>query len=54
MRSENRWYQVMPPNINILKCELADDAINYLWDCIEVAKESKVSANPHLAGKFIS
>ena len=52
MRSENRWYQVMPPNINILKCELADDAINYLWDCIEVAKESKVSANPHLAGNI--
>tara|TARA_B100001778_G_C18475359_1_gene577742 strand:+ start:188 stop:886 length:699 start_codon:yes stop_codon:yes gene_type:complete len=52
MRSENRWYQVMPPNINILKCELADDAINYLWDCIEVAKESKVSANSHLAGNI--
>ena len=38
---DDKWYYVMPPNINIMKCELGDKAMQYLWDCIESAKEDK-------------
>ena len=49
---DDKWYYVMPPNINIMKCELGDKAMQYLWDCIESAKEDKKNANKNLAGNI--
>ncbi len=41
---EDKWYYVMPPNINIMKCELGEKAIEYLWGCINDARENKINA----------
>jgi len=49
---EDKWYYVMPPNINIMKCELGTDAVNHLWKCIEKAKLDKQNANKGLAGNI--
>ena len=49
---EDKWYYVMPPNINIMKCELGEKAIEYLWERIEAAREDKVIANQNLAGNI--
>ena len=51
---DDKWYYVIPPNINIMKCELGDVAIDYLWNCIETAKKDKdkVNANKNLAGNI--
>ena len=49
---DDKWYYVMPPNINIMKCELGDNAIQYLWNRIECAKEDKKNANSNLAGNI--
>tara|TARA_X000001036_G_scaffold376831_1_gene366365 strand:+ start:506 stop:1213 length:708 start_codon:yes stop_codon:yes gene_type:complete len=49
---DDKWYYVMPPNINIMKCELGDTAVEYLWDCINDARENKINANKNLAGNI--
>ena len=49
---EDKWYYVMPPNINIMKCELGEKAIEYLWGCINDARENKINANQNLAGNI--
>ena len=49
---DDKWYYVMPPNINIMKCELGDKAVEYLWDCIKNARENKVNAKENLAGNI--
>ncbi len=49
---EDKWYYVMPPNINIMKCELGEKAIEYLWGCINDARENKLNANKNLAGNI--
>ena len=46
------WYMVLPPNIPLLKCELGDDAVKYLWKQIEKAKIEKKNANKYLAGNI--
>ena len=51
-KNEDKWYFVVPPNINIMKCELGDTAMEYLWGCIEKAKKDKVNANKYLAGNI--
>ena len=51
-KNEDKWYFVVPPNINIMKCELGDTAMEYLWGCIEKAKKDKVTANRYLAGNI--
>ena len=40
-KNEDKWYFVVPPNINIMKCELGDTAMEYLWGCIEKQKKIK-------------
>ena len=49
---DDKWYYVMPPNINIMKCELGDKAVNYLWECIKIGKDKRVNANANLAGNI--
>tara|TARA_B100000902_G_C27073889_1_gene795406 strand:- start:84 stop:758 length:675 start_codon:yes stop_codon:yes gene_type:complete len=49
---DDKWYYVMPPNINLMKCELGGKAIEYLWERIQAAREDKVNANKNLAGNI--
>ena len=34
----DNWFYVHPPNVPLLKCELGQDAIDYLWERIKVAQ----------------
>tara|TARA_E500000331_G_C17028373_1_gene614038 strand:+ start:38 stop:769 length:732 start_codon:yes stop_codon:yes gene_type:complete len=49
---DDTWYKIVPPNIDIIKCDLGDTAVRYLWKCIEKAKVNKKNANPYLAGNI--
>ena len=46
------WYMILPPNIPLLKCELGEDAVDYLWKQIEKAKIENKNANKYLAGNI--
>ena len=48
------WYEVEPPNLPLLKCELGEDAIEYIWQLIDEAKAKEVepTANQNLAGNI--
>lgn len=48
------WYEVEPPNLPLLKCELGEDAIEYVWQLIDEAKAKEVepTANQNLAGNI--
>ena len=48
----DNWFMVLPPNIPLLKCELGDDAVKYLWKQIEKAKVVNKNANKYLAGNI--
>tara|TARA_B100001175_G_scaffold303322_1_gene298207 strand:- start:76 stop:807 length:732 start_codon:yes stop_codon:yes gene_type:complete len=51
-RTEDSWYKVIPPNIDIIKCDLGDTAVQYLWKQIEKAKVEKENAGEYLAGNI--
>ena len=46
------WFYVHPPNVPLLKCELGQDAIDYLWERIKVAQVDDKNANSNLAGNI--
>ena len=51
-RKNDEWFVVVPPNIPVVKCDLGDTAIEYLWERIEKAKVEKKNANRYLAGNI--
>ena len=51
-RKNDEWFVVVPPNIPIVKCDLGDTAVQYIWKQIEKAKVEKKNANKYLAGNI--
>ena len=51
-KKEDSWYKIIPPNIDIVKCDLGDVAVQYLWKQIEKASSKKKNANKYLAGNI--
>ena len=48
------WSIFNPPNIPVLSAKLDDKTVKHLWECIEEAKKTDISANNRLAGNITS
>lgn len=48
------WSIFYPPNIPLLYAKLDDDIVEHLWECIEEARKTDISANDRLAGNITS
>ena len=51
-KETDNWFHLIPPNINLLKCDLGSDAQTFLWKQIEKAKIENKNANKYLAGNI--
>lgn len=49
---EDTWYNIIPSNIQLYKCELGPTAVGYLWDRVRQAKENPRSYKKTLAGNI--
>ena len=47
--SNDNWSLFNPPNIPILRCELGEDAVEHIWECIDASNEK---VNHALAGNI--
>jgi len=47
-----KWYQYHLPNTFLLKCELEQKYVDFLWKCIEESAEIKKDAKSNLAGNI--
>jgi hypothetical protein len=47
--SNDNWYLFDLPNVPIIRCELGEDAVNHIWECIDTANEK---INDALAGNI--
>lgn len=50
--NKDNWFLIVPPNLPFLKCELGEDAITHLWNCIHEGEKDKQIVNSQLAGNI--
>ena len=41
----NKWFKIVPKNVDLFACHLGNDALDYLWKCIDAAKKDKRNVN---------
>ena len=41
----NKWFKIVPKNVDLFACQLGNDAVDYLWKCIDYAKKDKRNVN---------
>ena len=46
------WFLWNLPTTPLLKCDLNENVMNYLWSIIDAAKEENKNSNKHLAGNI--